>query len=162
MKIVNYIQDLKFYNYKNANSKKSTEPVFKSKPVIIKTLPEKTIKIASLVASSIGLATLAIANKTSSNNETTIPKETTNQGAETPPTTLNEQQVITPPAQLSLFHMHDFHGQSVRMERATTASEDFQTNKLNDENFFEKSLPIDKLKLCSGDMFLSDNPRKIA
>lgn len=69
--------------------------------------------------------------------------------------------IVTRPAQLSLFHMHDFHGQSEKMERAHTASEEFKKGKL-DEDFFEESLPVDKLPLCSGDMFLGSNPKKIA
>lgn len=72
-------------------------------------------------------------------------------------------EIRTNPAQLSLFHMHDFHGQNIRMERAYSAVRQFDKNQLSHQNdIFSKDLPIDKLKLCSGDMFLGSNPEEIA
>lgn len=72
-------------------------------------------------------------------------------------------EIRTNPAQLSLFHMHDFHGQNIRMERAYSAVSQFDNNTLQNQNkIFNKNMPIDKLKLCSGDMFLGSNPAEIA
>jgi len=72
-------------------------------------------------------------------------------------------EILTNPAQLSLFHMHDFHGQNIRMERAYSAVRQFDNDLLQNQNdVFSKDLPIDKLKLCSGDMFLGSNPSEIA
>lgn len=72
-------------------------------------------------------------------------------------------EIRTNPAQLSLFHMHDFHGQNIRMERAYSAVRQFDNNLLQNQNkVFNKDIPIDKLKLCSGDMFLGSNPAEIA
>lgn len=72
-------------------------------------------------------------------------------------------EIRTNPAQLSLFHMHDFHGQNIRMERAYSAVRQFDKNRLQHQNdIFNKDLPVDKLKLCSGDMFLGANPKEIA
>ena len=72
-------------------------------------------------------------------------------------------EIRTNPAQLSIFHMHDFHGQNIRMERAYTAVRQFDNNILKNQNeVFDKDLPIDKLKLCSGDMFLGSNQAEIA
>ncbi len=71
--------------------------------------------------------------------------------------------IRTNPAQLSIFHMHDFHGQNIRMERAYTAVRQFDRNMLQNQNeIFDTNLPIDKLKFCSGDMFLGNNPEEIA
>ncbi len=67
-------------------------------------------------------------------------------------------EIRTNPAQLSLFHMHDFHGQNIRMERAYTAIEQFDKGQLtNQDNAFDKSMPVDRLKFCSGDMYLGEN-----
>ena len=67
-------------------------------------------------------------------------------------------EIRTNPAQLSLFHMHDFHGQNIRMERAYTAVKQFDNGDLAYQNdVFNKDIPVDKLKLCSGDMFLGEN-----
>lgn len=72
-------------------------------------------------------------------------------------------EILTNPAQLSLFHMHDFHGQNIRMERAYSAVRQFDNDLLQNQNdVFSKDLPIDKLKLCSGDMFLGSNSSEIA
>lgn len=44
------------------------------------------------------------------------------------------------------------------MERAYSALRQFDNNSLiNQNNVFSKDLPVDKLKLCSGDMFLGEN-----
>lgn len=70
----------------------------------------------------------------------------------------SDDVIRTKPAQLSLFHMHDFHGQNIRMERAYNAVNQFDNNSLQHQNdVFDKDMPIDKLKLCSGDMFLGEN-----
>ena len=70
--------------------------------------------------------------------------------------------IVTPPAQLSLLHMHDFHGQSIRMERAYTISESFDDDTLNvSDSVLDKREPVDKMKLCSGDMFMGSNPEEI-
>lgn len=75
----------------------------------------------------------------------------------------NNDEIRTSPAQLSIFHMHDFHGQNVRMERAYSAVRQFDNNLLEHQNdVFSKDLPVDKLKLCSGDMFLGSNPKESA
>jgi len=72
-------------------------------------------------------------------------------------------EIRTNPAQLSIFHMHDFHGQNIRMERAYSAVRQFDNNMLKNQNdVFSKDLPIDKFKLCSGDMFLGSNPAETA
>ncbi len=74
-----------------------------------------------------------------------------------------ESEIRTNPAQLSLLHMHDFHGQNIRMERAYSAVRQFDKNQLQHQNeIFNPDLPVDKLKLCSGDMFLGSNPAEIA
>ena len=66
--------------------------------------------------------------------------------------------LVTNPAQLSLLHMHDFHGQNIRMEKVYTAIKQFDDEKLSHQNdIFDKNIPIDKLKLCSGDIFLGEN-----
>ena len=94
-------------------------------------------------------------------NKTTA-SDALEQSADTVPVYGNEE-IRTNPAQLSLFHMHDFHGQTIRMERAYSAVRQFDNNKLiNQNNFFNSSSPIDKLKFCSGDMFLGNNPTEIA
>ena len=48
------------------------------------------------------------------------------------------------------------------MERAYTASEEFQKGRLQQTEFFEQTVPTDKLKLCSGDMFLGGSHERIA
>ena len=71
--------------------------------------------------------------------------------------------IRTNPAQLSLFHMHDFHGQNIRMERAYSAIRQFDNDLLQNQNdIFNDDLPVDKLKLCSGDMFLGANLKETA
>ena len=76
---------------------------------------------------------------------------------DTPPKSTKDF-LITDPAQLSLLHMHDFHGQNIRMERAYSAVRQFDSGKLaNDDDIFDKNLPIDRFKLCSGDIFLGEN-----
>ena len=71
--------------------------------------------------------------------------------------------IRTKPAQLSLFHMHDFHGQNIRMEKAYSAVRQFDNNMLQHQNdVFNEDMPIDKLKLCSGDMFLGEDPKELA
>lgn len=69
-----------------------------------------------------------------------------------------DEEIRTNPAQLSLFHMHDFHGQNIRMERAYSIIDQYDRNQLGHQNdMFNKSMPVDKLKFCSGDMFLGEN-----
>lgn len=72
-------------------------------------------------------------------------------------------EIRTNPTQLSLFHMHDFHGQNIRMERAHSAVQQFDRGTLTDQNnnTFDKNMPVDKLKLCSGDMFLGENKKEL-
>lgn len=71
--------------------------------------------------------------------------------------------IVTAPAQLSVMHMHDFHGQSVRMERALTIGKSFDEGTLPvSDSIMNKYMPTDKLKLCSGDMFLGSNPHEIS
>ena len=94
--------------------------------------------------------------------KTKVPQKPVSQPSETQNSGEKISTIVTNPAQLSLFHMHDFHGQSERMERASTANKEFRDGKLNDDDFFEESLPVDQLGLCSGDMFLGANPKKIA
>lgn len=116
-------------------------------------ISDNDVKTASDAITSAALAALSIAKTNVSSNS--VDKNTTD-------VIEDKQLIVTEPAQLSLFHMNDFHGQSERMERAYTASNEFNNGKLDDEGFFDDSLPVDKLKLCSGDMFLGDNPKKIA
>ena len=131
-------------------------PESKEQHLATKTISEEDMKTASDAATSVGLARLAISQKNAKKAQATKEENETNSAKE------NSQTIVTKPAQLSLFHMNDFHSQSERMERAYTASEDFKDGKLDDDEFFDDSMPIDKLKLCSGDMFLGDNPKKIA
>ena len=73
-----------------------------------------------------------------------------------------DSPIRTNPAQLSLFALHDFHGQDIKMERAYTISEKFDNNKFIEEaEFFNEEAPIDKLKLASGDMFLGENKKEL-
>ena len=59
--------------------------------------------------------------------------------------------------------MHDFHGQNIRMERAYSAVRQFDNNLLKNQNtVFNQDMPVDKLKLCSGDMFLGSNMKELA
>ena len=78
-----------------------------------------------------------------------------------PATTISvygDSPIRTNPAQLSLFALHDFHGQNLRMERAYTIIEKYDEDKIfKNNNFFDKDEPVDKLKLASGDMFLGEN-----
>ena len=70
--------------------------------------------------------------------------------------------IRTNPAQLSILHMHDFHGQNIRMERAYSAIAQYDSNSLKNQNeIFDKDMPVDKLKLCSGDMFLGENRKDL-
>lgn len=72
----------------------------------------------------------------------------------------NEQPIITEEAQLSLGQMHDFHGQSIPMERAFSIMHQFDNNTLFPQNnFFDKDKPVDKLKCCCGDMYLGEEPK---
>lgn len=75
---------------------------------------------------------------------------------------LEKDFLITNPAQLSLIHMHDFHGQNIRMERVYMITKQFDENKLPHQNdIFDNNLPIDKFKLCSGDIFLGENKKDL-
>lgn len=150
----NGIEEVKHSVVPNINKNFISAP--QKQHISTKTISEEDIKTASDAATSVGLATLAISQKNDKKAQATKEENETDSAKE------NSQTIVTKPAQLSLFHMHDFHSQSERMERAYTASEDFKDGKLDDDNFFDGSMPIDKLKLCSGDMFLGDNPKKIA
>ena len=73
-----------------------------------------------------------------------------------------DSPIRTNPAQLSLFALHDFHGQNLRMERAYTIIEKYDEDKIfKNNNFFDKDEPVDKLKLASGDMFLGENRKEL-
>lgn len=50
----------------------------------------------------------------------------------------------------SIFYVNDIHGRTSNMEKITTASQNFDT--------FVPSKDIDKLKMCSGDTMLGQNP----
>ena len=70
--------------------------------------------------------------------------------------------IRTKPAQLSLFVLHDFHGQNIRMERAYTAATQFDRDTLmKDDEVFDKNIPVDKFKVASGDMFLGENKEEL-
>lgn len=74
----------------------------------------------------------------------------------------SDSPIRTNPAQLSLFALHDFHGQNLRMERAYTVVEKYDNdNVFRDNKFFDKEKPVDKLKLASGDMFLGENKKEL-
>lgn len=74
----------------------------------------------------------------------------------------SDSPIRTKPAQLSLFALHDFHGQNLRMERAYSVVERYDNDKVFKENkFFNKNEPVDKLKLASGDMFLGENRNEL-
>ena len=74
----------------------------------------------------------------------------------------SDSPIRTNPAQLSLFALHDFHGQNLRMERAYTVVEKFDNdNVFKNNDFFEEDKPVDKLKLASGDMFLGENKKEL-
>ena len=94
--------------------------------------------------------------------EVSVPEtETTNYSADTIPV-YGDNTIRTKPAQLSLFHMHDFHGQNIRMERAFSAINQFDNGELlNQDDVFDKNIPIDRLKFCSGDMFLGENYKEL-
>ena len=123
VKVYNVTQKI---DYSSNVLKKNTNPTFSANPIVVKNLSDKTLKMASLVATSFGLATLAIFQRNKANNEEVIKVYDLESNV---PKVL-DKPIITKPAQLSLFHMHDFHGQSERMERAYSASEDFQNGKL--------------------------------
>ena len=73
-----------------------------------------------------------------------------------------DDEIRTKPAQLSLFAMHDFHGQNIRMERAYTAATQFDRGVLARGNeIFDKDKPIDSFKVASGDMFLGENEKEL-
>lgn len=147
MKIYNNISNSKVTSVQNLEY---NSPSFKAKTLILKKLPETAWKLASLAAASAGLANLALIKKNSDSNQEPIIHD-----IEPTATPVENKQIVTQPAQLSLFHMHDFHGQSVRMERAHTAGEAFEEGKLDSESkIIDESMPTDRLKLCSGDMFL--------
>lgn len=160
MKIVSNIYYGNYYN--NFSMQKPIAPNFKAKQKFVKALSDETLKIMSAAAASVGIAALAMAQK----KNTKVPN-----GTIEAPIIYDikntdkfdyKGQIVTKPSQLSLFHMNDFHGQSIRMERAYSANQAFQSGKLQKANIFDDSLPVDKLRLCSGDMFLGDNPRRIA
>lgn len=73
----------------------------------------------------------------------------------------SDSPIRTNPAQLSVFALHDFHGQNLRMERAYTIANRFDNDKLINNTFFDKDKPVDKLKLASGDMFLGENEKEL-
>lgn len=74
-----------------------------------------------------------------------------------------DSPIRTNPAQLSLFALHDFHGQDIRMERAYSIIEEYdKKDYFGNNNFFDTSKPIDKIKLASGDMFLGENKKELA
>jgi len=73
-----------------------------------------------------------------------------------------DSPIYTKPAQLSILGLHDFHGQNLRMERAYTVIEKFDNKDFSKENkIFTESMPVDKLKLASGDMFLGENKKEL-
>ena len=73
-----------------------------------------------------------------------------------------DSPIRTNPAQLSLFAVHDFHGQNLRMERAYSIVEEFDNDKfIKNNNFFNNEKTVDKLKLASGDMFLGENKKEL-
>ena len=70
--------------------------------------------------------------------------------------------IRTKPAQLSLFALHDFHGQDIKMEQAYSISKQFDSNDIiKKSKFFNSNMPVDKLKLASGDMFLGENKKEL-
>ena len=74
----------------------------------------------------------------------------------------SDSPIRTKPAQLSLFAIHDFHGQNLRMERAYSVVEKYNKDEVfKENNFFDKNEPVDKLKLASGDMFLGENRKEL-
>ena len=74
----------------------------------------------------------------------------------------SDSPIRTKPAQLSLFALHDFHGQNLRMERAYTVVQKYDEDKVfKENNFFNPNEPVDKLKLASGDMFLGENKKEL-
>ena len=74
----------------------------------------------------------------------------------------SDSPIRTNPAQLSLFALHDFHGQNLRMERAYSVIEKYDNDKIfKENNFFNENEPVDKLKLASGDMFLGENRKEL-
>lgn len=151
-----------FSNYTN-NSHKN-EINFKAKTIHLERLADNALKNASFAISSVALATIALASKAL--NKTVAETEATNEVTiqEIEPTEEQANKtIVTQPAQLSIFHMNDFHGQNSRMQRAYTAGEAFEKGELNKEdNVLDESIPTDRLKLCSGDMFLGSDPRRIA
>lgn len=160
MKITNNQSVFVNNNYSNkVVQSHQTSPSFKSKQVLVKNVSEQTLKLASLVATSVATAAIALRQKQDEAKELAKPiiqdVEPNNVPVET--------DIVTEPAQLSLFHMHDFHGQSARMERAQTAGEAFDKGELDtDDSALDAEKAVDRLKLCSGDMFLGSNPERIA
>lgn len=73
-----------------------------------------------------------------------------------------DSPIRTKPAQLSLFALHDFHGQDIKMEQAYSISKQFDSNDIiKKSKFFNSNMPVDKLKLASGDMFLGENKKEL-
>lgn len=74
-----------------------------------------------------------------------------------------DSPIRTNPAQLSLFALHDFHGQDIRMEKAYSIINEYdKQDYFGNNKFFDTNKPIDKLKLASGDMFLGENKKELA
>ena len=73
-----------------------------------------------------------------------------------------DSPIRTKPAQLSLFALHDFHGQDIKMEQAYSISKQFDSNDIiKKSKFFNSNMPVDNLKLASGDMFLGENKKEL-
>ena len=73
-----------------------------------------------------------------------------------------DSPIRTKPAQLSLFALHDFHGQDIKMEQAYSISKQFDSDDIiKKSKFFNSNMPVDKLKLASGDMFLGENKKEL-
>lgn len=155
MKIYNNISN----NITNAYKNRNNSPSFKAKTLVIKNLPNTALKLASLAIASANIAGLAMSRNKAIREETS--QQPIIHDIEPAATPVKQEPIVTPPAQLSLFHMHDFHGQTVRMERAHSAGKAFDEGKIgSDSSILEDTLPTDRLKLCSGDMFLgADNER---
>lgn len=128
-----------------------------------------TKKIANAVlTTTLSLVAVDKSKKSASTKQEEIPDKTNLDIVEVEPpdgTILEkvpEKPIITNPAQLSILHMHDFHGQSIRMERAHTIIKAFDDEKLNlEDDVFDRNKHTDKLKLSSGDMFMGTNPDEI-
>lgn len=96
------------------------------------------------------------------NRVVTPPNFKSNNSSNTTIPVYSDSPIRTNPAQLSVFALHDFHGQNLRMERTYSIIEEFDNNdSFKNKDFFNKDLPIDKLKLASGDMFLGENEKEL-